>query len=153
MVLSSNLTRIKVRERDNSACVLTKLTTQLEVTHIIPYSLGSNSLNFIHLTRMFAGDTVANCVDAYLSPSTNSHRTNINRLENLLTLSSEKHGYFGSCLFTLTSISDPLSNPGELRSYECEFRWVPRYHRPPRMRTTTQLLSPGTQLLSSRGER
>jgi len=84
--------------------------------------------------ELFAGSTVALHLENYLLSLQQSRNgnwwTQINRLENLITLSPTVHRMFDRCYFTLVPIGDPLAaleQPGVgLMEYSCRFQWMPR---------------------------
>ena len=102
-------------ERDFGMCVLT-CEPQPGVAHIIPYSFGRhagpldqttpNIMAFLHI---FAGPDAVNNINNYLMrPTAYGRGSQINRVENLLSLAPNIHQRFGSGNFVLEPVGDPL---------------------------------------------
>ena len=112
--------------------MVTGMHVSLEVAHIFPFAPRNtnivSSLHFLTLLRMFCGKETATRVEAYLglsaltgggagSGGSNSLPTMtlikgshpINRLENLITMTSTVHSMFGNGVLVLEPLGDPLS--------------------------------------------
>ncbi|KAF8422265.1 hypothetical protein EV426DRAFT_606743 [Tirmania nivea] len=153
--------------RDKSTCILTGHKTALnEVAHIFPYSLGrknpvhTRSLstykpNLHSFLLLFAGESITSSLEKYLLSVSRSRNgtfwTNINRLENLLTLTPLLHRMWDQCMFTLTPIGDPLASGGDLDAYDVAFHWLPR-HRQSAHPDLSQVLDITTQLTEAEDE-
>ena len=87
--------------------------------------------------RVFARPTVVERINNYLlTPVSSGGRNNINRLENLLTLSANCHELFGHGIFVPEPLGDPLERLTDethtLNEYDVRFSWVAQ-HRAPRI--------------------
>ncbi|KAF8422181.1 hypothetical protein EV426DRAFT_575241 [Tirmania nivea] len=133
-------------ERDSSACIITGEKTDFnEVAHIFPYSIGrecaavslsSTKPNLHTFLQLFAGEKITTKLEAYLlNPITSRTGTiwsNINRLENMMTLSPMLSRMWDACAVTLTPVGDPLStltDGGVLEGYDVLFELLPRHKR------------------------
>ncbi|KAF8432519.1 hypothetical protein BGX38DRAFT_1225559 [Terfezia claveryi] len=117
--------------RDQRRCLITLKDDPIEVAHLVPLSTYDNTNDlcrvqsaFLSLLRMFA--------DENPSPAGNKL---INRMENLITLSTETHRYWDTGKITLQPVGDPLSiftaNPDALLThYDVIFSYVPGHRRP-----------------------
>ncbi|RPB20269.1 hypothetical protein L211DRAFT_841950 [Terfezia boudieri ATCC MYA-4762] len=121
-------------------CVVS-LSSDPEVTHIVPYSIGRDPRvleearpDVFQFLTFLAGPSVVRQLKEYLLNSTDARgRTRINRLENLICLSPDNHNRFGRGLFVLEPVGDPLAglgDDGQLWSYEVKFSWLPQ-NKPP----------------------
>ncbi|RPB24369.1 hypothetical protein L211DRAFT_868103 [Terfezia boudieri ATCC MYA-4762] len=133
-------------ERDSSACIITGEKSGFnEVAHIFPYSIGrectaaslsSTKPNLHTFLQLFAGEKITTKLEAYLlNPITSRTGTiwsNINRLENMMTLSPMLSRMWDACAVTLTPVGDPLStltDGGALEGYDVLFELLPRHKR------------------------
>ena len=136
------------------------------MSHIFPYSLerknpvNTRSLstyksNFHTFLTLFAGESITSSLESYLLSVSRSRNgtnwTNINRLENLLTLTPLLHRMWDQCMFTLTPIGDPLALGGDLAAYDIVFDWLPR-HRHAADPDHSQVLDSGAQLTEAEDE-
>ncbi|KAF8424388.1 hypothetical protein EV426DRAFT_665981 [Tirmania nivea] len=159
IITRSAHTRQLALERDSQMCVLTR-EPRPEVAHIIAYSLGRHAgaldqtmPNVMAFLEMFAGPGVVNNINNYLMRPTACGESQINRVENLLCLAPGIHHLFGSGIFVLEPVGDPLStlrdNREVLTSYQVRFSWLtenrPSVENPERQDSwdLEQLLDPG----------
>jgi len=140
--------------RDQRRCLITLKDDPVEVAHLVPLSTYANANDFpraqpafITLLQMFAGEETKQNVMNYLgltSPSTSTTTAEkpspaaqklINRMENLMTLSTETHRYWDTGKIILQPVGDPLArfttNPDALLThYDVTFSYVPGHRRP-----------------------
>ncbi|KAF8415562.1 hypothetical protein EV426DRAFT_698818 [Tirmania nivea] len=151
-------------ERDNHMCVLT-CGPEPQVAHIVLFSLArlggpiqKTTPSTFAFLRVFAGPTVVCNLEAYLFGGHGSN-SQINRVENLLSLWPGAHHNFRSGKFVLEPVGDPL---GEIRSptdvltpYQLQFSWVMENWQagegPGRRTCLVSNPSPGSRHTNTRG--
>jgi len=154
---------IKALQRDRGQCVLTR-TAPPQVAHIVPHAVGKlpgplrdTQPDIFKLLRYLVGPTVVNRLTDYLLAPDDAGRTHINRLENLISLSTIVHEHFGKGWLVLEPVGDVLSALGAeqaLWTYELKFSWVPTNRPcPVRLRGTSQVGSRASFMFNSRAAR
>ena len=140
-------------------CVLT-CGPRPEVAHIISYSFGRHAgpldqtmPNVMAFLNVFAGPDVVSNINNYLMrPTADGRGSQINRVENLLSLASQIHQGFGAGDFVLEPVGDPLEalrDNDVLTSYQVRFSWLTE-SRPSDLQqdrwNLEQLLDPGVPI-------
>jgi len=136
--------------RDRNQCIVSGAEKPVEVAHLIPLTCAGNSSPtgavfppFLRLLHMFAGSEVRQNLVNYLglesddssTPGNSRSQKKINRLENLMTLTRNIHGFWDTGIIILQPVGDPLAvfdtrNSALLTDYEVTFSFVPGHQRP-----------------------
>ncbi|KAJ6262735.1 hypothetical protein Dda_1292 [Drechslerella dactyloides] len=119
----------KTLKRDGAKCVLTSSTAWVEACHIIPYRLGfrklkgtrsSDKLDFWAMLQMLLPAVDYTRVHDFLIGFSDGI-SRINRLENMLSLSTEHHKGFGAGRFILEPLRETITPTG----YQARFCLLP----------------------------
>ncbi|KAH0556327.1 hypothetical protein GP486_005746, partial [Trichoglossum hirsutum] len=118
-------------DRDGSCVITGQDCSGSQAAHIIPYSIGKSqaraSTDLWAVLRMFWGDEEVGDIQSLVfgtptDPPSDKTHTLINRLYNVITLSSQAHTYWGQGYFVLEP--HPDNNPENQYEQQAVFYWV-----------------------------